>query len=220
VPYDYTLPSEPLPNTLEATSATLNFSKPNVSFINADSLLQARKADVDYGPGAINPNWHSLNPEQRKLQARYMELYAGMVSNLDHNIGLLIQHLKAIGQYDNTFIIFHSDNGPDGSPVSPEQEAANAAGFDNLGKDQGLNPSAIKSTYVQYGRRWAEVSATPFRLVKGFTTEGGTSVPTIVHLPSQHQAYPPVREFTHVTDIVPTLLELVGIAPPMTSADA
>lgn len=214
VPNDYTFPSEPLPNTLKASPATPNFKKPNVSFINADSVLQARKDDIDYGPGVVNPNWQSLTPEQKKLQARYMELYAGMVSNLDHNIGLLIEHLKNIGQYDNTFIIFHSDNGPDGSVVSPEQAAANAKNFDNLGKDQTLNPKGVDNAYVQYGRRWAEVSATPFRLIKTFTTEGGTSVPTIVHLPGQTESLPPLREFAHVIDSTPTLLEIAGISLP------
>ncbi|MDI9654511.1 sulfatase-like hydrolase/transferase, partial [Burkholderia cenocepacia] len=56
-----------------------------------------------------------LSPAERKAQARYMEIYAGMVENLDYNIGLLIQHLKDIGEYDNTFIMFQSDNGAEGS---------------------------------------------------------------------------------------------------------
>lgn len=148
-----------------------------------------------------------------------MELYAGMVANLDYNMGLLTQHLKDKGVYDNTFIIFHSDNGAEGEPLSAEQEAVNAQNFAALGKDQRLNPAGTPSTYVQYGKRWAEVSATPFRLFKRFTTEGGTSVPTIVHLPGQTEALPAVREFAHVIDAAPTLLELAGIAEPVTPAN-
>ena len=218
VPRDYQHPSQARPNKLKPTPATPNFASANASFINADSVLQARTENVDYGADAANPNWESLTPEQKRTQARYMELYAVMVSNLDYNIGLLIQHLKDIGQYDNTFIMFHSDNGAEGSPISPEQEAANNQNFGNLGKDQTLNPAGTPKTYVQYGKRWAEVSATPFRLFKGFTTEGGTSVPTIVHLPGQTQAQPAITEFAHVRDAAPTILELAGIVAPSTPA--
>lgn len=218
VPNDYTTPSQPLANTLKAFVATPNYDKPNASYINADSVFQGRVQNVDYGPGRANPDWQSLTPEQRKAQARYMEIYAGMVSNLDYNIGLLIQHLKDIGQYDNTFIVFHSDNGAEGSPVSAEQEIKNANNLANLGKDQTLRPKGTDVTNVHYGQRWAEVSATPFRLYKSFTTEGGTSVPTIVHLPGQTEPYPALRDFFHVRDTAPTLLELAGIAQPTTPA--
>jgi len=218
IPNDYTNPSQPLPNTLTGIPATPNNDKPNASYINADSVLQGRVANVDYGPGRANPNWENLTPAQRKVQAKYMEIYAGMVSNLDYNIGLLIQHLKDIGQYDNTFIVFHSDNGAEGSLVSAAQEAANANNFNNLGKDQTLRPAGTEATDVHYGQRWAEVSATPFRLYKSYTTEGGTSVPTIVHLPGQTEQQPTLRDFAHVRDAAPTLLELAGIPQPTTPA--
>jgi len=71
---------------------------------------------------------------------------------------------------------------------------------------------------VHYGQRWAEVSATPFRLYKSYTTEGGTSVPTIVHLPGQTEQQPTLRDFAHVRDAAPTLLELAGIPQPTTPA--
>ncbi len=177
-------------------------------------MQQGRLTDVDYGPGQVNPTWENLTPEQKKTQTRYMEIYAGMVSNLDYNIGLLVQHLKDIGEYDNTFIIFHSDNGAEGSPISAEQEKINVANIAYLGKDQSLNPPGVGNTYVQYGKRWGEVSAAPFRLVKGYATEGGVSVPTVVHLPGQNTQYPTLGVFAHVKDIAPTLLELAGIPQP------
>ncbi len=218
VPNDYARASPPLPNIPTASPATANYDKPDARYINADSVQQGRSTDVDYGPGLANPTWDHLTPEQKKIQARYMEIYAGMVSNLDYNIGLLIQHLKDIGQYDNTFIIFHSDNGAEGGPGSAEQEKINAANNAYLGKDQSLNPPGTGNTYVRYGQRWGEVSATPFRLVKGYATEGGVSVPTIVHLPGQVAQYPTLREFAHVRDAAPTLLELAGIPQPTTPA--
>jgi arylsulfatase len=216
VPNDYVIPSKTLPNASTASAATANDGTANASYINADTVAEGRADNIDYGPGKVNPDWDHLTPEQRKTQARYMEIFAGMISNLDHNIGLLIQHLKDIGQYDNTFIVFHSDNGAEGWPISAQQDAINASNFDNLGKDQRLIPTGTQATNIQYGLRWAEVSATPFRLSKGFTTEGGTSVPTIVHLPGQTQQYPTLRELFHVRDAAPTLLELAGISQPST----
>src|ERR1700753_2285206 len=103
-----------------------------------------------------------------------------MVSNLDHNIGLLIQHLKDIGAYDDTFIFFQSDNGAEGWPIDSgadpkATDEANAAPgkYETLGADNGQQAAQR----LQYGFRWAEVSATPLSQVKGFSGEGGVSVP-------------------------------------------
>jgi len=218
VPNDYKYPSSPLPNKSIASIATANNGTPGASYINANTVPEGNTVNVDYGPGKVNLDWNNLTPEQRKTQAKYMEIYAGMISNLDYNIGVLVQHLKDIGQYENTFIIFHSDNGAEGWPISEAQDTINYNNFDNLGKDQRLIPVGTAATNAQYGLRWAEVGATPFRLVKGFTTEGGTSVPTIVHLPGQTKQYPTLREFSHIRDSAPTLLELAGIPQPSTPA--
>jgi arylsulfatase len=216
VPDDYTTASESLPNISTVLPATKNDNKPNASYINAESFFNANRHNVDYGEGRENLTWENLTPEQQRVQARYMEIYAGMVSNLDHNIGLLIAHLKDIGEYNNTFIVFHSDNGAEGATVTPEQERINAQYIDQLGKDQSLRVQGTPETNVRYGQRWAAVSATPFRLYKTFTTEGGTSVPAIAHLPGQTEQYPALRDFSHVTDTAPTLLELAGIPQPTT----
>ena len=217
VPNDYTVASQPLPNALTASPASTNNGTLSASYINADTVQTGNTANIDYHAGVVDPNWASLTVAQKKTQARYFEIYAGQVSNLDYNIGRLIQHLKDIGQYNNTFIVFHSDNGAEGWPISTAQDTTNFNNFGNLGKDQFSFPAGQK-TNVQYGLRWAEVSATPFRLTKGFTTEGGTSVPTIVHLPGQTVQYPTLRDFAHVRDSAPTLLELAGIAQPSTPA--
>ena len=68
MPNDYTIPSQPLPNTSTALSATPNYDKPNASYINADSVLQGRVQNVDYGPHKANPNWDSLTPEQKRFK--------------------------------------------------------------------------------------------------------------------------------------------------------
>jgi arylsulfatase len=148
------------------------------------------------------PSWEQLTPEQRQYEARRQELFAALVENLDFHVGRLIKHLKAIGEYENTFIFFQSDNGPEGANVDDE-EADNS--LENLGK---------AGSYVGYGLRWAEVSATPLRLWKQFATEGGASVPAIARVPRGWSARSKLAALTHVTDVVPTLLDVAGIDDP------
>jgi arylsulfatase A-like enzyme len=207
--------------TLAASPATANNGTANAKYVSA--VHSAVQGYTDYGPGYVNKKWDSLSPAEKKAQARYMEIYAGMVENLDHNIGLLIQHLKDIGEYDNTFIMFQSDNGAEGWPIDSgadptATDTANAADptYSQLGTDNGKQ----NAQRLQYGLRWAEVSATPFRLTKGYSGEGGVSTPLIVHLPGQTAQKPTLREFTHVTDNTATFLAVAQIAPPTTPAPA
>lgn len=172
-----------------------------------------------YGAGQPDPKWSSMTANQQKLYARYMEIYAGMVENLDNNVGLIIQHLKDTGQYNNTLIIFHADNGAEGWPLSATQDTNNFNQLSHLGND--LTSAICSPTCnVQYGLRWAEVSASPFKLFKGYTSEGGVSAPTIIKLPGQTAALPILRTYFHITDMVPTLLDYAGVTPPATAAPA
>lgn len=216
IPADFK-PYEGLPETLERSEATPNSGKPEARYVNA--INGKPQGYVDYGPGRVVKKWNSLTPLEKKAQARYMEIYAGMVDNLDHNIGRLIQHLKDIGEYDNTYIMFQSDNGAEGWPVDggadpKATDEANAQGeaYAKLGTDQ------LKR--LQYGLRWAEVSAAPFRNVKGASNEGGVSTPLIIKLPGQRQQQPILREQTYVTDNTATFLALAGITPPQRKAPA
>jgi arylsulfatase A-like enzyme len=218
IPADFT-PFAGLPGTTTRPAASPNNGTANARYINANH--GPAQGYTDYGPGYVNKQWSDLTPLERKAQARYMEIYAGMVENLDYNIGLLIQHLKDIGEYDNTFIMFQSDNGAEGWPIDSgadpkATDEANATDpvYSKLGSDNGLSAAQR----LQYGLRWAEVSATPFNLVKGHAAEGGVSVPAIVRLPGQTQALPPITRFTHVTDNTATFLAVAGIAPPSTPA--
>jgi arylsulfatase len=154
-----------------------------------------------------NPRWDDLTPEQKKLEARRQEIYAAMVENLDWNIGRLIGYLKRTRQYDDTFIFFQSDNGAEGGAgVFPDTEA-NDLRYENFGR---------RYSNVSYGKRWAEVSATPYRIWKAYTSEGGTIAPAIARLPKQRFARLPFSGFTHVSDLAPTFLELAGVADPGT----
>ncbi|MGF6934188.1 arylsulfatase A-like enzyme [Paraburkholderia sp. UCT70] len=220
IPQDF-VPFGGASETLAASPATANNGTASAKYVSA--VHSAAQGYTDYGPGYVNKKWDSLSPAEKKAQARYMEIYAGMVENLDHNIGLLIQHLKDIGEYDNTLIMFQSDNGAEGWPIDSgadptATDTANAADptYSQLGTDSGKQ----NAQRLQYGLRWAEVSATPFRLTKGYSGEGGVSTPLIVHLPGQTSQMPTLREFTHVTDNTATFLAVAHIAPPTTPAPA
>ncbi|TCK91479.1 arylsulfatase [Paraburkholderia sp. BL9I2N2] len=220
IPNDF-VPYGGASETLAAAAATANNGTVNAKYVSA--VHSAAQGYTDYGPGTVNKTWASLSPAEKKAQARYMEIYAGMVENLDHNIGLLIQHLKDIGEYDNTFIMFQSDNGAEGWPIDSgadptATDTANAADpvYSALGTDNGKQ----NAQRLQYGLRWAEVSATPFRLTKGYSGEGGVSTPLIVHLPGQTTQKPTLRDFTHVTDNTATFLAVAQIPPPTQAAPA
>ena len=219
LPQDFT-PYPGAPETLTADPATPANGTPAARYINA--LNGPTQGYGDHGPGVVSKRWSSLSTPERKAQARYMEIYAGMVSNLDHNIGRLVAYLKAVGEYDNTLIVFQSDNGAEGWPIAPAGtdpkavDEANAAepAYSALGTDNG-QPSAPR---LQYGLRWAEVSAAPLRQTKGHAGEGGIGTPLIVKLPGQKQGLPPTAPFTHVTDVTATLLAAARVQPPTQAA--
>ena len=150
--------------------------------------------------------WNELSAEQKALEARRMEIYAGMVENLDANIGRVIQYLKSNHLYDNTLIFFVSDNGAEGF-IRGSYGAE--SGFDN-----NLNNVGTASSYHYVGPRWAEVSAAPFHLWKDTAGEGATTAPAIVKLPNQTQAQAIHHGFASVLDVFPTVLDYANIAVP------
>ena len=206
------------PETLAQSPATPDWGTANAKPISA--VHSAEDGYVDYRAGFVDKKWESLSDLEKKAQSRYMEIYAGMVSNLDYNVGRLVQHLRDIGEYDDTFIFFQSDNGAEGWPIDSgadpkATDEANAAKIDALGTDNGKQAAQR----LQYGLRWAEVSATPFAQVKGFSGEGGVSVPAFVRVPGgQRGPSAPIRTFTHVSDDTATFLAVAGVEPPTTPA--
>jgi arylsulfatase len=201
-----------VPDALVQSPATPNYGLPSALYINA---VDSPPTYVDYRAGFVDKEWEDLSAPEQQAQARYMEIYAAMVEYLDYQVGVLIQHLKSIGQYDNTFILFHSDNGAEGWPIDggsdqTATDTANAAILSTLGTDNGQT----NAQNIKYGLRWAEVSATPLSQTKGSLGEGGVSVPAIAHLPGQTTQAPTVNVFTHVTDDTATFLALAGATPP------
>lgn len=153
------------------------------------------------------PGWDQLDPQRKRIEARKMEIYAAMVDNLDHNVGRLLEYLQTSGQMDNTLIVFMSDNGPAGE--RHEQYYPPAPNTDNRLENLGRRGSQI-----DYGLRWAEVSAAPLRLFKGSTAEGGISVPAIVQLPASLRRQGLERGVARVDDLAPTFLALAGLPDP------
>ena len=167
---------------------------------------------ADSGNG-VWPEWSKLSPEVRKQESKRMAVYAAMVDSMDANIGRVIDHLKKIGEYDNTFIFFMSDNGAEGNTVLDEGQTRTWA---RLTRDNSLENIGKKTSFIEYGPRWAHVGATPFKMYKAFQYEGGISVPAIIVPPKSLHGKNGVlkSDFAHVTDIAPTVLELAGVSHP------
>lgn len=154
------------------------------------------------------PEWSGLSAEERQRAARKMEIYAAMVEQLDDEISRLVEHLKKTGQYDNTMIVFMSDNGPESKDYDDRLADWVASNFDNSPTNMGR-----ANSFVAYGKDWAAVSATPLRGAKQSVHEGGTRVPAIISLPGR---IAPGRrdELVSVRDLMPTLLQFADVNTP------
>jgi arylsulfatase len=158
------------------------------------------------------PEWDTMTGDQRRMEARRMELHAGMVENIDHHLGRLVRYLKETGKYDNTLIFFFSDNGaaatefhqyPDTDKAWVEKNSDNR--FENLGK---------RGSRVNIGFNWAVSSNTPLRYFKAVHAEGGIRVPCIITGSDIKKTGQIDSAFAHVMDIAPTLLDAAGVSHP------
>ena len=160
--------------------------------------------------------WSSLSEAEQREFARKMAVYAGMLSNADQQIGRLREHLKQIGELDNTVFVVMSDNGADFTDTSRINLPFRA--WYRMNYPAGDDKMGGPGSYVHYGPYWAEVSNTPLALIKGSPGEGGMRVPFILSLPpalqGTIQAGSIADGFAYATDVLPTLLDLGGIALP------
>jgi len=162
------------------------------------------------------PAWDTLTKEEKVQSARRMEIYAAMVAHMDDQIGRLFDHLKKSGQYDNTIIIFMSDNGANGEDhaemalqLVPQARPWFEKTYDNRFENWGRQGS-----FIDYGKAWGQVSNVPFRNYKGVVAEGGIHAPLIVSGPGIKQDGSITNTPLHVMDITPTVLELSGVVHP------
>jgi arylsulfatase len=162
-----------------------------------------------------------LAPATRAILGKKMELYAGMMENLDFHVGRLIDHLKKIGEYENTVFIVFGDNGAEGNDLFA-MIAGTPGTRDYLYaamKWSQTHPNAWgdPGSYVSYGPMWAQASMTPFSQYKGWLAEGGIRNALIVSGPAVKRPKGSInRGLMHVADLMPTLLEIVGAGYPKT----
>jgi arylsulfatase len=187
--------------------------------IRAERLARQKRLGI-VGQGVVTfprlpniPAWEELTHDQRSQAARKMELYAAMIEYMDDQIGRLVDHLKKSGNYDNTLIVFISDNGAAGedmgelvSKLAPTAKEWFEKTFDNRPENWG-HPGSC----VEYGPAWAQVSSVPFRLFKGVEAEGGIRAPLIVSGPGVQHAGAVNHSVLHVMDFVPTFLEAANV---------
>ena len=168
------------------------------------------------------PDWNTLPEDERKERSKILAAHAGMIENTDDNIGRLIQYLKDIGEYDNTLIIYTSDNGgsePSDSPVVVgELEQVDPKAREDFFAHFNESYDAIggKDSYWGYGWQGAVMSNTPHSGVKSTMFNGGIRPPFVIKEP--HSTNTPeldiVKTFVHVSDMTPTMLEYAGVTHP------
>ena len=165
---------------------------------------------------------------EKKWQARRMEVYAAMVTEMDTAIGKILDQVEKNNEWDNTIIIFLSDNGAcaEALPLDDISEFRRAKNLIStrtrdgrkvvLGNDPDVMPGG-EDTYSSYGVGWANVSNTPFRLYKRYTHEGGVMSPFIIHWPEGKLNSGTVNTSTfQLVNVAPTLYDALGVTYPAT----
>lgn len=165
--------------------------------------------------GIINPKW-ALSPRDEEVPAwdsvnnkedwdLRMAVYAAMISRMDYGIGRVLETLRKMGAEENTLVLFLSDNG---------------GCHERIRKDKLIKPGAKpgeRGSYVAYERNWANASNTPFRLFKHWVHEGGISTSMIARWPKRiREKGALTHQAAHITDIMPTCLDLAGVKYPET----
>ncbi len=188
------------------------------------AALKAKRAEgakrVGVFPGNAEPAelhpaadaWGLLNDEERAFHSKAMEIYAGMVSNMDYHIGRVINFLKDIGEYDNTVIIFFSDNGS--NPLRNQDYSPGETGEKFLSQfDNSIESLGGPTSHYAYGPGWGSASSGPLNYFKMTPGEGGIRSPLIILGPGvkgQRQT----DALAYITDIMPTMLEMAKLKHP------
>src|SRR5688572_2354496 len=171
-------------------------------------------------PGDHVRPWESLNADEKKLFSRLCEVYAAFSEYTDAQVGRIIDYLKATGQYENTLIMYASDNGAsgEGSPNGSVNENKFFNGFpDELAENMKLiDELGGPNTYEHYPTGWAAALSTPFKMFKRYANyAGGTECPLVISWPKGIKARGEIRnQYHHAVDIVPTILEICGLEMP------
>jgi len=205
----YTAPHDPLqawPEDIEKYSGYYNEGYEAIRLQRYQRMLEMGIIDESFPlSDPTYENWDSLNSFEKEEETRRMQVYAAMIDRMDQNIGMILNKLKEIGKYDNTIIVFTSDNG--GSPgIFPEDGAGYSDGA-------GLGEIGAIDRWASLGTSWSNVCNTPFRYYKTWNHHGGTCSPFIVYSPARYN--PQINQYpAHLIDVMPTLLNWTGADYP------
>ena len=180
---------------------------PLQSKTKASWSLPEAKLQEQIGPGEAGwaVPWDTLTDVQKRYQSTKMAIHAAMIHRMDRDVGRVLEQIEAMGQLDNTVVIFCSDNG-----ASAEQIIRG----DRHNKTAALGSGG---SYLCLGPGWSTAANTPFKLHKHWTHEGGIASPFIVHWPAGLEAKGELRHNPgHFIDILPTLIDLAGAKPSPT----
>ncbi len=178
-------------------------------------LQRMRKMGILKNSWALSPSdapqWESLSEDDRDNLDFRRAIYAAQIDNMDQNIGRLIERLKKMGTYDNTLILFLSDNGcsaePERQMFGYKFKENRIENFQQWRKQSGRSSSQ--------GLAWANASNTPFRKYKKWTHEGGIATPLIAHWPNGINGKPRlVHDPGHIIDVMATCVEVSGASYP------
>lgn len=183
----------------------------SMNVIPASTVLTPRPAEI--------PAWDSRSPERKKIDARFMEVYAGMLAYEDAQFGRLFDELERMGQLDNTMIVLilgdngaSGEGGPEGSANEMEAMAI------GVGKHPPVNVNELGGprSFPIYPVGWAWALNTPFQWTKQIASHlGGLRDGMVISWPNRIKQFGQTRsQFGHVVDIAPTVYEAIGITPP------
>lgn len=207
----------------------LGVIEPHEKLSNRSAFVIKEVADRNQvpGDGIHNPAWNLLEEDRQADLARRMAVYAGMVDNMDQNIGRMVADLRNNGELENTLILFLSDNGACGEwdafgfeyPELNARVAGGTPGHPNV-LHQGADLEKLggpDGPLFSYGSGWANVGNTPFTLYKMFTYEGGISSPLIMHWPQKIKNAGIYKEkYGHIMDVMATCLDVADTNYPET----
>lgn len=168
-------------------------------------------ADTSICPEEAAP-WDELTEEDKQYHRRSMELYAAMTAHLDTEFGRLIEYLEQSGQLDNTYIIYHNDNGSQGGDL------LNARGNQDR-YDNSIENVGKKNSWIHLGQGWSDAQSAPFREDKGSQYEGGIRVAAFIRPPSSSESERISNSLLTVMDVMPTIMDIAGIEEVTTNAE-
>ncbi|MFI6826472.1 arylsulfatase [Kribbella sp. NPDC050241] len=178
-------------------------------------------ADTELSPWPeALPSWDELTDNDRKVGARWMEVFCGAVEHTDHQVGRIVDAVDQLGELDNTLVIFIAgDNGP--TPEGGLHGAMNKLTYFN-GLTESLDDLVERldefggpTSHGCYPAAWAYATSTPYTYGKMVTSGGGCSTAVVMSWPARITDRGSFRrQFHHLIDVTPTILEMVGVPEP------